>query len=232
MEHGQESQPRVRLNQTELKVKGEGYGWRKSCHSGWMQNYFGQRLEVSGWPEEAEIFLQTLAQNDQSCRIRICSVSTTGDLVSEHFVDPTKDMRTAELLYELSFDREHNIMFDPVPWKNGKRYSTTRLGFKTIVGEHPFDYFPNPAMFWSVGVAAYQFLTLLPEVMDIQDMVELLEPSGLELAWRVESTKQDLLYLPGSLILKPDLPPFTAEVLFDAFSVVEVDGGDWLWTKY
>ncbi|NBB81216.1 MAG: hypothetical protein GVY36_17560 [Verrucomicrobia bacterium] len=45
-------------------------------------------------------------------------------------------------------------------------------------------------------------------------------------------TSSDLLYLPGSQIHRPGLPPFTAEVLFDAFSEVEVEGSDWLWTKY
>ena len=226
------TQPAVLLSETEFKVKTDGYGWKKSIHKGWIQHYYHQHPEPYGWPVEAEIFLQKVGDCSPSNRVRVCAVSPHGDVEAEHFLNPAEDMAMADVLLDLAAYTDHNVMFDPVPWKRGVRLNRTRLGFKTIVGEHPFDYFPCPTMFWEIGASAYQFLAPLPRAMELQQMVKMLDCAGLTRAHRLENPNNELLYVPGSLIHRPGLPPFTAEVLFDAFSEVEVDGGDWLWTKY
>jgi hypothetical protein len=232
METVQSTQPAVQLSETEFKVKSEGYGWRKSIHKGWIQNYYHQFPDPNGWPIEAEIFLQKVGDCSPSNRVRVCAVSRHGDVEAEHFLNPVEDMAITDVLFDLAAYSDHNVMFDPVPWKRGVRSNRTRLGFKTVVGEHPFDYFPIPTMFWGIGTSAFQFLSPLPFAMEVAAMTEMLEGSGLSRADRIDLSTDELLYVPGSIIRRPGLPPFTAEVLFDAFSEVEVDGDDRMWTKY
>jgi len=232
METMRSTQPAVLLSETEFKAKSEGYGWRKSIHKGWIQNYYHQHPKPDGWPVEAEIFLQKVGDCSPSNRVRVCAVTPHGDIEAEHFLNPIEDMAMADVLFDLAAYSDHNVMFDPVPWKRGVRSSRTRLGFKTVVGEHPFDYFPSPTMFWGIGVSAFQFLSPLPYAMEVAAMTEIFEGSGLSRADRIDLSTDELLYVPGSIIRRPGLPPFTAEVLFDAFSELEIEGGDWLWTKY
>lgn len=170
METMRSTQPSVLLSETENRVKSDGYGWRKSIHKGWIQSYFHQSAEPHGWSIEAEIFLQKVGDCSPSNRIRLCAVSQHGDIEDEHFLNPAEDMAMVDVLFDLAAYSDHNIMFDPVPWKRGIRSNRTRLAYKTIVGEHPFDYFPSPNMFWGVGTGAYQFLAQLPFAMELPTM--------------------------------------------------------------
>lgn len=232
METMRSTQPPVLLSETEYKVKSGGYGYRKSVHKGWIQNYYHQHLKPEGWPVDAEIFLQKVGDCDSNNRVRVCAVSPKGRIEAERFLNPTKDMAIADILYDRAIGSACNIMFDPVPWKKGKRSKRTRLAFRTIVGEHPFDYLPSPTIFWGVGLSAYQLLAPLSHAMKVQEMTELMDNASLSRARRLHQPSDELLYVPGSLIHRPGLPPYTAEVLFDAFSDVDVVGGDWLWTQY
>jgi hypothetical protein len=232
METMRSTQPPVLLSETESKAKEHGYGPRKSVHKGWIQNYYHQLLKPDGWSVEAEIFLQKVGDCDSNNRVRVCAVNPKGKIEAERFFNPAKYMVIADVLYDWATGSACNIMFDPVPWIRGKRSKRTRLAFRTVVGEHPFDYFPSPTIFWAIGVAAYQFLAPLPHPMKVRDMIELMDNAGLSRAHRLQQPGDELLYVPGSLIHRPGLPPYTAEVLFDAFSEVDVVGGDWLWTQY
>lgn len=232
METMRSTQPAVLLSETEFKVKSEGYGWRKSIHRGWIQNYYHQFPDPNGWPVEAEIFLQKVGDCSPNNRVRVCAVSPNGDIRSEHFLNPTQFGEIAGVLFDLTEFTDNNLMLDPVPWKRGVRSNRTRLGFKTIVDEHPFDYFPSPSIYWAIGASAYQFLSPLPYAMDIEEMEEMMEGAGLSRAHRLEDPSNGLFYLPGSLIRRPGLPAFTAEVLYDAFSEVDVEDRHRLWTKY
>lgn len=232
METMRSTQPPVLLSETEYKVKSGGYGYRKSVHKGWIQHYYHQHLKPEGWSVDAETFLQKVGDCDSNNRVRVCAVNPKGGTEVERFFKPTKDMAIADILHDWATGSACNIMFDPVPWIRGKRLKRTRLGFRTIVGEHPFDYLPSPTVFWAIGVSAYQFLAPMPHLMKVRDMIEFMDNAGLSGAQRLHQPSDELLYVPGSLIHRPGLPPYTAEVLFDAFSEVDVVGGDWLWTQY
>lgn len=231
MDYSIRGRVRPKLEPNEAKVKKEGYGWRKSVHRGWMHALPNEHVFPDDWPVEISMFFEKLVSGSSTKRIKVYTASHTGEIVDECSFDPAKSYAVEEKLADL-MNQELNLLFDPVPWQHGKRSKKTRLGFGTVTNGHPFDYFPEPCMFWAVGVRAFQFLVPWHEPTKIGESIETLRNAGLTFDYRFQPLKDDLLVLPGSVIYAPMLPPFTAEVLFDAFSTTEVEDHNALWSKY
>lgn len=213
------------------KVKAEGFGWRKSAHQFWTHAVPDEHILPDDWPVEVSIFFEKLVIGFDNARIKVCVASPSGKIVEEIFVDPLKSHSAEEKLADM-VNEEFNLLFDPVPWVKGKRLKVTCFGFGAVTNGHPFEYFPEPCIFWGVGVKAFQFLVPWHEPRKIRESTEILRDVGTIYDRSFRPMKDDLLVVPGSIIFSPALPPFTAEVLFDAFSTTEAEGHDRMWTKY
>jgi len=201
------------------------FGRRKSIHSGWFQVKPVGFVDLDEWPEDAAQFLDALKSEEASYRVRVCSVARDGTILDSVLVDPWPD--APEQIAALD-PEEHNLMFDPVPYRNGKRLTTTRFGWMTISGAHPFESFPEPVIFWAVGANAYQALVPWYERVKLQESCHrIAESTHFPLQSKVISDTSDLLHLPGSLVHSGRLPPFTAEVLYDAMSATHVEVAPW-----
>jgi hypothetical protein len=207
------------------------YGWRKSVHKGWMQCLPHVIGGANDWATEADMFVGQLGEHSSDIKIKICAVSTTGKITQEAFLQANREWDNALQLHSLEPDL-YNIMFDPVPWKNGRRFKTTKFGFGTTTGKHPFDLFPEPVIFWTIAPNAYQYLLPWHETLSIEESKRRIRAQDHNCGQNSFEPKQDLMHLPGSLIHKPNMPPATAAVLYDAFSTTEVSDTNLLWSKY
>jgi hypothetical protein len=202
------------------------FGRRKSVHLGWFQVKPVEVVYPEQWPEDAAQFLDALRNQEASYRIRVCSVSREGDILETLFVDP--ELVAASEQIAVLEPEEHNLMFDPVPYRNGKRLATTRFGWLTVSGAHPFESFPEPVIFWAVGANAYQALIPWYERVNLQESCRrIAESTHFPLQSKIISSASDLLHIPGSLVHSGKLPPFTAEVLYDAMSATDVETPPW-----
>ena len=129
---------------------------RESVHADWILRNEETIAGLSGWAVEVENFFRVIAQHDPERIMRICSVSKNGSITAEHFVGFNEHFTIAQVLMDLSENEDCNLMFDPIPWVQGKRPRKTRFGFRTVTVGHPFDYYPSPSIFWSIGSSAYQ----------------------------------------------------------------------------
>lgn len=231
MDYSIKGRVRPKLEPNETKIRKEGYGWRKSTHQCWTHAVPSEYILPDDWPVEVSILFEKLVGSSNGARIKVCAASPSGEIIEEFFVDPSKSHAAEEKLADM-VNEELNLLFDPVPWKMGRRLKRTRIGFGTVTNGHPFDYFPEPCMFWAVGVKAFQFLAPWHEPTDVGESIERLRHAGLIYDYSLQSMKDDLLVVPGSIIYSPMLPPFTAEVRFDAFSTTEVENHDGMWTRY
>lgn len=207
------------------------YGWRKSVHKGWMQCLPHLIGGPNDWATEAEMFIGQLGENSPDYQVQIYAISAEGEIKKKKLLHANRDWDNALELYGLKPDL-NNIMFDPVLWKNGRRLKSTRLGFATTTGWHPFDLFPEPVMYWTIGPNAYQFLLPWHEQISLKENKRRLEVQDHNNGQNLFFPKRDLMHMPGSLVHKPNMPPVTAAVLFDAFSTTEVENHDALWSKY
>jgi len=231
MEYAIKGRTRPKFEPNETKVKAEGYGWRKSIHSAWMHALPYEHIEQEDWPIEASMFLEKLASGDKHASLKICAASPQGEIIHTKFVNPYEHEKIEDMLADFA-NAGHNLLFDPVIWRNGKRLRKSRVGFGTVTNGHPFDFFPEPSIYWAVGVKAFQFLLPLHEPMKLGEVSQTAQPADLDFYWSQKPKRNDLMIIPGSLIHNPFQPPFTAEVLFDAFSVTDIDNSDDLWSKY
>jgi len=232
MKNVQKTHPRALLTDVEVDVKLDGYGWRRSVHQDWHRQNGEMVADFSGWAVEVENFFRVLAQYDAKRKMRICATTADNQIIAEHLVGFSEEFLIARLLMKLSSQEGCNLMFDPIPWTNGKRPDRTRIGFEAIRNEHPFDYYPHPSIFWKVGVSAYQFMSLMPTEMKIEELEYLFDASGLQNARPTRQSLPKLLNVPGSMVLKLDQSSNEAEVLFDEITEDSEDGKEWRWTKY
>lgn len=207
------------------------YGWRKSGHKGWLQCRPEDVGDANDWATEAEMFLRQLGYCASKSQVRVCAVSKKGKLKKEYFFEPDDDWINANKLREL-MPEKHNIMFDPVLWKNSKRSKSSRLGFATVSGAHPFELFPEPVIFWAIGVNAYQLLLPWHEELTLKQNERRIKEQDFGTDCNKFFPLDDLMHLPGSLIHRPNMPPMTAAVLYDAFSVTDVEDTESLWSQY
>lgn len=207
------------------------YGWRKSTHKGWFQCRPQDVGGANDWATEAEIFIGQLGEHSSRNQVKICAVSADGKVQKKALFDPSKDWDNALKLMKLEPEK-NNIMFDPVLWRNGKRSKKTKLGFGTISGVHPFEFFPEPVMFWTIGPNAYQFLSPWHEEISLKEDRKRMRDQSVEMDSHHFIPKQNLMHLPGSLIHRPNMPPVTAAVLYDAYACLEPLDSETLWTKY
>lgn len=232
MKLDQKSRLRAKNTRFKKNIERNGYGWRQSVHADWILRNEETIAGLSGWAVEVENFFRVTAQHDPERVMRICSVSKNGSLTAEHFVGFTEHFTIAQVLMDLSEQEDCNLMFDPIPWVHGKRPRKTRFGFRTVTVGHPFDYYPSPSIFWSVGRSAYQSMTVLPGDWSNREVNEVF--GGVDGGCKLTSklSRLNLLYVPGSEILLPDRAPFSSEVQFDEITEWCDDGKEWRWTKY
>ena len=220
------STSRAVFNQTKL-------GWRHSLHNGWIHLEPNDVPEFDGWAHDAAEFLYRLGEGNSKNAIRVVAKSRSGELIKEVFIDPSDFEDAQHKLLELE-PESVNLVFDPVPWKKGKRKKKTRFGWVTMSGVHPLGSFPEPVIYWSVGPNAYQALLpwhkprdLNPSCGHSHDAVAY-SPTGFS-----ESKVDDLLVMPGSIIHAGQLPPFTSIVRYDMLSTtLGIDTTDTFLNQY
>ena len=225
---------RLRAQNTRFKknIERNGYGWRQSVHADWILRNEETIAGLSGWAVEVENFFRVIAQYDPERVMRICSVSKNGSITAENFVGFTEHFTIAQVLMDLSEKEDCNLMFDPIPWVRGKRPRKTRFGFRTVTVGHPFDYYPSPSIFWSIGSSAYQSMTVLPGDRKSREVTELFGRLDDGRDHNPRRSRLPLFYVPGSEILSPDRSAFSSEVQFDEITERCDDGKEWRWTKY
>ncbi len=219
--------------QTEEPFTPKDFGFRKSCHSGWLQCAPYEPVYYDDWPFDAAEFIVKLAEENPELQVRICGVKPSGKIQREHFVIGDDFDHAQNLLYEFVDTTDLNIMFDPVPWSGGVRKEAVRLGWATVAGGHPFHLHPEPVIFWEVGSHAYQALVPWHGPVDIAESCETAaHGASVQRGAGAVSGPNELLFVPGSLIRSKGLPAFTATVVYDAFSVATFDEPHLLWTDY
>jgi hypothetical protein len=208
------------------------FGKRLSAHSGWCYCEPNDITEFDGWSHEGADFLCRLGEENEEMKIKVVAESRDGEVTNEIFIDPSDFEGTQIQLIELG-PESFNILFDPVPWKNGERKKKTRFGWLTLSGCHPFGSFPEPVAYWAIGPHAYQLIIPWHMPVKLEDSCEAsLFAAPFSVSADAQSKIDDLLYMPGSIIHAGRLPPFTAFMKYDAFSVSELDDRDKFWANY
>ena len=208
------------------------FGIRRSAHSGWMNCLPDDIQKPDGWSHEASEYLCRLGEEDGDKKIKVIAESREGERIKEIFIDPSEFDDTQIKLIDLE-PESYNILYDAVPWENGKRKEKTRFGWLTVSGCHPLSSFPEPVAYWAIGPHAYQLLIPWHMPVDLEDSCKAaLDAAPYSRGCVAESNVDDLLFLPGSIIHAGRLPPFTALMKYDAFSVSELDDRDRFWTEY
>lgn len=208
------------------------FGWRQSVHSGWISCQPRGCTDPNGWPFEGAEFLCRLGEEDPNLRIKVVATSRKGKVIKEVFMDPSDSGGVEDRLFDLEPETV-NLLFDPVPWVDGKRKKDTRFGWLTISGQNPLGTFPEPVAYWAVGPHAYQSLIPWHMPVKLKDSCKNAE-NALRFSGSisVRSKEDDLLIMPGSIVHAGHLPPFTAFMKYDMFSVTEVGDPDAFWTQY
>ena len=208
------------------------YGWRYSVHNGWANLEPNGYSGYDDWSHEGAEFLCRLGEENPQNAIKVVAQSRDGKTIKEVFIDPSDFEDAQHKLLELK-PESVNLLFDPVPWVKGKRKRKTRFGWITMSGVHPLSSFPEPVAYWAVGPHAYQ--ALLPWHMPVKIRLSCEQAEYAVPCWPSgwsESKASDLLVMPGSIIHAGSLPPFTALMKYDMFSVSEVEDQDTFLQQY
>jgi hypothetical protein len=170
------------------------------------------------WIKTIERFIYTLAESDEEKAIQIEARSAKNKLKAKRFINGDCHHHFAYEMTDL-VAMQCNLVFRPQLVEFGEKTGTTKFGWFTCVGEEPFKLFPDPAIVWKIGSNAYQGLMPLPHEMLVDLVIAYVtgENDG-HYQGTLTSGPNDLLYLPGSLIYKPGLPPYTAEIIKDDFT--------------
>ena len=204
-------------------------GFKYSVHDDW--DYLGPygRSPIEEWAFDGATFLCRLGEENPSSQIKVVVRSREGEPTKEHFLNPSDLFGTQGWLYDLWPEFE-NVLFDPVLYENGVRKDQTRFGWVTLTGVHPLSLFPEPVIYWAIGPDAYQALLPWHMPLSVKHSCELAHCAApySNSSWS-DSNEDDLLVMPGSIVHAGHLPPFTALVKYDMFSVSEIeDAADYL----
>lgn len=209
------------------------YGWRRSAHEFWSEFEPGKKYTFcDDWFYDGTEFIARLGEGDPRHRVCANSVSAQGKIKREELVDPS-DFKTTNARLEELHPVKNSLMFDPVLWLEEERMDTTRFGWVTLSGSHPLSLFPEPVIYWAIGSNAYQALIPWHRPLTVKESCQRITEAvfqGLEGA--AESSEDDFLFMPGSLIHLDPLPAFTASVLYDAFALVDGMFVEHCWVKY
>lgn len=208
------------------------FGRRKSCHARMKHCIVNSTDSFQAWAIDATRFCQMLFADYADHEMQLFAISPNGEVLDHEAICPHQAEEFAKLLLDLS-PESNNIMFSPVPHDHCGQVDEIRNGWVTIEGADPLSIFPPPVAYWRTGRDCYEAIIARHSQTALEDSCNEAMASASEQAQAsLSSDDQDLLIMPGSLVHRPGVAPFTALLEYDVFTATYVKDHAELWTYY